>query len=253
MIYFLLPIYNEAQNIPELIEEIRKLALGQKCKIVAVNDGSNDNSLALLNELRDHDLIIESTPLNMNVGAVFSAGLSKIASDSKDENDTVIIIEADQTSSLDTVNDLLYEMHEKNKDIVIASRYQKGGGYTRFPLTRKMFSQNANSLLRKCFPIEGVLDYTIFFRAYRIGIIQEAMKCFGAFGLIQSKGFAANAELLIKLSLFTNKISEVPFIYDYGKKKGKSKIKVLGTINETFVLIGYLKEIARKFRKSGRT
>jgi len=99
------------------------------------------------------------------------------------------------------------------------------------------------------FPIQNVIDYTIFFRAYRIGLVKKATEHFGRFGLIQSKGFVANAELLIKLSIFTKKIKEVPFTYNYGKKIGQSKINVFRTINEYFVLINYLKRIFNKVER----
>ena len=144
MIYFILPIYNEARNLRELINEIRQLLLGQECKIVAVNDGSTDSSLDVLNELGDKDLLIESQRINMNIGAVFSAGILRILQESTNPNDIVIIMESDQTSSLDEINDLLHEINKNNKDVVVASRYKKGGGYAHFPILRNLFSHCAN-------------------------------------------------------------------------------------------------------------
>ena len=117
-----------------------------------------------------------------------------------------------------------------------------------FPLPRMIFSHCANRLMRTFFPVGDVRDYTIFFRAYRAGVLRQASEYFGPFGLIQSKGFVANAELLVKLSFFTKRIMEIPFVYNYGRKKGASKIDVLRTINEYFTLINYLKRIFIKHR-----
>jgi len=103
--------------------------------------------------------------------------------------------------------------------------------------------------MKKYFPIPGVSDYTIFYRAYRIGIIRKAVRAYGMFGLIQSRGFVANAEFLVKLSLFTTRISEIPFTYDYGQKKGSSKIGVIRTIAEYFLVVTYLSEIVRKTKR----
>ena len=69
---------------------------------------------------------------------------------------------------------------------------------------------------------------------------------FGKFGLLQSKGFVANAELLVKASLFSDKFSEIPYIYNYKKKLGKSKLNILRTINEYFVFIFYMRRIIHK-------
>ena len=244
----MLPVYNEEDNIKKTIEELRSLMKGKDYKIVAVNDGSIDNSLKILNELKGKDLVVEGSVVNMNVGAVFSLGIDRVLSEAKDD-DIMVIMESDQTSEVAIIKDLVGPVEKDAADIVIASRYLKSGGYVNFPFLRLIFSYCANSLMKFYFPIQNVIDYTIFFRAYRIGLVKKATEHFGRFGLIQSKGFVANAELLIKLSIFTKKIKEVPFTYNYGKKIGQSKINIFRTINEYFVLINYLKRIFKKVER----
>ncbi|MBF0531645.1 MAG: glycosyltransferase [Candidatus Omnitrophica bacterium] len=246
MIYIVLPIYNEARNIRPLITQLRGLLAGRSYKIIAVNDGSRDESLSILQAMRAEDLHIESSLINMNVGAVFSRGIHYVLTDSRDDQDILIIMESDQTSEIQVINRLVDAVQSGGQDIVIASRYQEQGGYRRFPLLRRLFSSSANRMMGYYFPISGARDYTIFFRAYRVAVLKMAQTYFGPFGLIQSKGFVANAELLVKLSLFTDKIGEVPFVYDYGKKLGKSKIGILRTINEYFVAVAYLKKLLRR-------
>lgn len=245
MIYFLFPVYNEKDNLSKLLAGIRQMMAGKSYRMVAVNDGSTDGSLELLDELRQDDLTIIGSVINMNVGAVFSAGIAQVLRTAQ-EDDVVVIMESDQTSELDLVLPMIEKIRKEAQDIIIASRYLPGGKYENFPLSRLVFSHCANRLMRAFFPIGDVRDYTIFFRAYRAGILRQAASYFGLFGLIQSKGFVANAELLVKLSFFTDKITEVPFMYNYGKKKGASKIRILSTVNEYFVLINYLKRIFAK-------
>lgn len=247
MIYFLLPIYNEEKNIKRLILGLRNLMQTREYKIIAVNDGSSDGSLKILESLKDEDLIIESYLINMNIGAVFSTALQRVLSESKDNNDILVILESDQTSELSIVDKLLVEIQEGKKDVVIASRYQEGGGYINFPFLRYIFSYCANFLLRKLFPINReVKDYTIFFRAYRVGVFYSLIEYFSSFGIIQTRGFIANSELLIKISLFTKKISEVPFVYDYGRKIGRSKMNIVYTISEYFEFICHMKTFIKK-------
>lgn len=248
MIFLVLPVYNEEKNIRSLILGLRKVMSGQEYRIIIVNDGSNDRSLDILAQLQGSDLIVEGYLVNMNIGAVFSTGIERALSESNNSDDILIIMESDLTSEFSLIKNLISEIEEKSKDIVIASRYQKGGGYRGFPIARRIFSFCANRLLRFYFPIAHVTDYTIFFRAYKIGIIKEAVRYFGSFGLIQSKGFVANAELLIKLSFFSRAISEVPFLYNYRLKGGASKIRIFRTINEYFVAILYLKNIFNKMK-----
>jgi len=246
-LYFLLPIYNEEANIASVISGLRAGQFGDEIKIVAVNDGSADRTSEILNALSGSDLIVLGTHVNMNVGAVFSSGIKYIVSKAQD-GDLLVILESDQTSAIDLVPVMLDEIRFKGKDIVVASRYVAGGGYRNFPVTRLIFSHLANRLMQYVFPIPNVLDYTIFFRAYRISSLRAALPYFGDSGLIQTHGFVANAELLIKLSLLSPLVAEIPFVYDYGVKRGASKINVLRTINEYFVLVAYLRRLTRKFK-----
>lgn len=246
-LYFLLPIFNEEANIASVISGLRAGQFGDEIKIVAVNDGSADRTAAVLNALSGSDLIVLGTHVNMNVGAVFSSGIKYIVSKAQD-GDLLVILESDQTSAIDLVPVMLDEIRFKGKDIVVASRYLVRGGYRNFPVARLIFSHVANRLMQYVFPIPNVLDYTIFFRAYRISSLRAALPYFGDSGLIQTHGFVANAELLIKLSLLSPLVAEIPFVYDYGFKRGASKINVLRTINEYFVLVAYLRRLTRKFK-----
>lgn len=248
MIYFVLPIYNEENNVRVIIPEIRRCMKGQDYRIVAINDGSSDGSLGLLRRLQAEDLMIDGSLINMNIGAAFSLAIDRILRDSHCDDDVVVILESDQTSNIELVHDLIAAIREKGMDIVIASRYREGGGYRNFPLSRLIYSWCANSLLRLFFPIANATDYTIFLRGYRVGIFRRVLERLTAHGLLQSQGFIANSELLVKCAVFTDKISEVPFIYDYGRKVGKSKMNVFRTINEYFVFIRYMKAVVNQLR-----
>ncbi|MEI6437738.1 MAG: glycosyltransferase [Candidatus Omnitrophota bacterium] len=250
MIHFIFPVYNERANLPGLIAGIRRLMAGMPYRMVAVNDGSTDGSLEFLKEQQGDDLLITGSVINMNVGAVFSAGIHEALKGAADD-DVIVIMESDQTSEQELVLPMAERIARGEADVVIASRYLLGGKYVNFPPARLLFSHAANRLIRFFFPVGEVRDYTIFFRAYRVGLLKRASVHFGPFGLIQSKGFVANAELLIKLSLLPCRVMEVPFVYNYGMKKGASKINVLRTINEYFTLVNYLKRIMAKQRVFG--
>lgn len=249
MIYFALPIYNEEANIRPLIQGIRNLMKSKDYRIIVINDGSSDNSLNILNELKDDRMFIRSSRINMNIGGVFSSAIDAVLADSENDDDIMIIMESDQTSEVSLVENMVAEIQDGN-DVIIASRYQKGGMYKNFPFYRLIYSRGANYFLRKIFPIAaGVCDYSIFLRAYRVKVFRTLVEYFGKFGIIQSKGFIANSEILIKISLFSSRIKEIPFVYNYGRKVGKSKMHIIRTINEYFVFVGYMKRIANKVRR----
>jgi glycosyltransferase involved in cell wall biosynthesis len=143
-------------------------------KIIAVDDGSKDGLLKILKDNYDSDIIIEAYKVNMNVGAAFSTGLFRAIHEAKSDEDIAIIMEGDQTSSTNVINNLINEIQNKQLDIVIDSRYRNEGGFKNFPLLRRLYSKNASRLMRKFFPSKNdILDYSIFFRAYRMEFCEK--------------------------------------------------------------------------------
>lgn len=140
MIYFLLPVFNEEANIASVITGLRAGQFNDQIRIVAVNDGSTDLTAAVLNDLSGPDLIVLGTRVNMNIGAVFAAGIIFVEAQAQ-AGDLLVILESDQTSAVDLIPVMLDEIRHKGKDIVIASRYAPGGGYKNFPVPRLFVDQ----------------------------------------------------------------------------------------------------------------
>jgi dolichol-phosphate mannosyltransferase len=246
MIYIILAIYNEEKAIPSLIKQIREVMENEEYKIVAIDDGSTDGSLSLLNGLIKDDIIIAHHNLNLSIGAVFLTAFNTVLNDSKNDDDVVVLMESDQTSSIDLLIILVEEIRVRNHDIAIASRFINGGGYVNFPFTRRIYSLFANHILQCFFPIPGVKDYTIFYRSYSCRFLKKLRAIFGTYSFIQFRGFISNSELLIKSSYFTKKIIEIPFLYDYGNKKGKSKLRPMQTIFEYLYFIFNMRNIEKE-------
>lgn len=240
----IIPCYNEARNLPALVPEIRRTLAGTPYRLYAIEDGSRDGTGAVLKKLADrHPLTILTHSVNQGVAAAFRTGFTAALRDSADD-DVVILMEGDGTSSPALLPQLVAHARA-GADVVIASRYRPGGGYAHFPLKRLLLSRGANAIFRLVFPIRRVRDYTIFYRAYRVPSLRAAVTAYGD-SWIESTTFLANAEILVKLRPFVRRVEEVPFVYDYGLKKGRSGMKV-GTN-----LRSYLTFLARYgFRPAG--
>lgn len=249
MIFVILAIYNEEKSLPTLVSDIRSMFKRDEYKIIAVDDGSSDNSLAVLYQLKGDDIIIVPHKVNLCIGAVFSTGFNTALRESRSDDDIVIIMESDQTSDVDLMKHLIDKIRVDKNDIAIASRYIKNGGYYNFPLLRRLYSIAANNVLRKFFPIEGVTDYTIFYRSYSIKVLREVMDFFTQYNFIRFRGFVSNSEILIKAACFTKNISEVPFKYDYGNKEGKSTLRIFGCILEYVYFIFSMRNIIRQVQQ----
>ncbi len=245
MLYILLPVFNEEDHIQQLLDNIDAVLPDTPHKIIVVNDGSTDRTVEIVNGLRRANVVLLSHNINQSIGAVYSTGLNHALKEALDE-DILVLMESDLTSPAEMINTLKDEIISNDKDLAIASRYSSLGGYKNFPLMRTVFSRGANFLMRFFFPIPGVRDYTIFLRGYRIRLLREVFNFFGPTNTLQTRGFVSNAELLVKCSLFTSRISEKPFTYNYGLKQNPSKLRALKTMLEYFVFIFYMRDVIQK-------
>jgi dolichol-phosphate mannosyltransferase len=224
----IVPAFNEAANLPALCERLRA-ALGTRTyALFIVDDGSQDATAETARRLTaGHPIVCLSHPVNRGIAAVFLTGI-RAALEGAQPDDAVVIMEGDGTSDPALLPAMLQAL-EARADVVIASRYRPGGEHRRFPLKRLILSHGANGLLRLLCRMPGVTDYTIFYRAYRASVLRRGLEAHGD-SLTSVGGFACNAELLLRLGPWCREIREVPFVYDYGIKKGKSGMRIAGNL-----------------------
>lgn len=224
MLRIVVPAYNEAANLPGLMDRLRA-ALGERpYRVIVVDDGSQDDTRRIAETLaKAHPLDCVSHPVNRGIAAVFLTGIRSALEGAADD-DPIVIMEGDGTSDPSLLPAMLAAFGE-GADIVVASRYLPGGEHRRFPLKRLILSHGANYLLRLVCRLPGVTDYTIFYRAYRAGVLKKGIEAHGD-ALTSVGGFACNAEMLLRLSRWSRSIREVAFVYDYGVKQGKSGMRL---------------------------
>lgn len=238
MIYILLPAYNEQDGIERLLERIGRIRKSFKLqiKMVIVNDGSHDNTRMVIESFKEHlDLEVVNFETNKGIESVFYEGFSRICDLSDSNEDICITMDSDNTHN----PYYLVVIAEKLKgscDVVIGSRFIKGGGMHGVPFYRKILSIAASRMMKKFLGIPGVSDYSNFFRGYRVSVIREALNKYDR-ELIAGEGFSCVITMLIKLNNMGCKFGEVPFILKYYLKEGSSGIQILKTIK------GYLKII----------
>lgn len=250
VVFIVLPAYNEEKSISSLLDEIgRNLKYcNQKVSVIVVNDGSNDKTGEIVdtykNSINNINIIQVRHKQNLGLGNAIKTGFKTVLDISKDDNDMVIYMDADNTHPPEYCLDMINKL-TSGYDIVIASRYQKGSKQVGVPIFRRVLSFAAVILFSFTLKIPGIKDYTCGFRAYRAGLLRKALNIFGD-EIITRNGFACTDELLVKLSTLTNQIIEIPFILRYDRKKGKSKIRLFVTVIETIKMLINYKKIVKK-------
>jgi len=239
MLYILLPAYNEERDIGLLLQRIRA-AMSEpatRYQVLVVNDGSTDGTAQVAAACRaEMPVELIEHPVNQGLGQAMLSGLRWAAGLLRNE-DVLVTMDADNTHDPLLIGRMVLEI-QSGADLVIASRYEKGGQEIGLSAARSLFSRGASILLKFFFPIRGARDYTCGYRAYRGELLRRAYRVYGD-RLVEERGFTCMAEILIKLRAVGIRVAEVPLVLRYDLKSGKSKMKVLRTILRYFVLISH--------------
>ncbi|MFA5142606.1 MAG: glycosyltransferase family 2 protein [Candidatus Omnitrophota bacterium] len=240
MTIILLPVYNEEENIGKLLERFEALKFFKNgLKIVLVNDGSKDRSKDVIETFALRlPILLVNHPVNKGVTEAIKTGLNEVSKFLKDD-DLVITMDSDNTHDPASIINVM-DKFDEGYDIINGSRYCKGGSMVGVPLYRLFFSYSCKFLLTRVFPIDGILDYSIFYRGYRGRLIRKAIELYGD-NLFQTKGFVGIPELLIKMSRLGGRTIEIPLVVRYDIKLGGSKMKVANTVKHYLDMIWLLK------------
>jgi len=219
--YILIPLFNEALNIPELAVSLKKVLPEDDKYFVFVDDKSTDNTVALLhNHFHGCNYQIIEKEENMGPGDSFNRGFMWILE--QNNEGYVITLEGDNTSDLS----ILPHMHTISSlgyDLVLASVYAQGGGFDKTSFFRKVVSFVANMVFRSLFNVK-VLTLSSFYRIYHVSLLRKIQAKYPV--IINEKGFICMLEILLKAIKMEAKIVEVPMMLHSQKRKGKSKMKV---------------------------
>ena len=230
-IHVVLPAYNEAESLPNLLTRFSNLPDDQRSNlnIHVINDGSADNTRdvaqrpypGLTVDVVDHSR-------NMGLGQAVQTGIRTVT-EIASPDDLMVLMDADDTHDPELVKDLVAAI-EAGADIAIASRFVPGGDDSTAPFFRRLLSRGAAYCFRAALPVDRtVRDFTSGFRAYRVSLLRRASEHWGE-RLIEERGFACMVELLMKLRYCKPVVTEVPMYLEYDRKQGASKIKIIRTI-----------------------
>jgi dolichol-phosphate mannosyltransferase len=230
-VWLVLPAYNEAENLAPLLERVRLAWWGRfPFRVLVVDDGSRDGTVAVA-EAAAGQIPVEIVRHEHNRGlaAAIRTGIQEVCRRAGDR-DVIVTMDADNSHPPELVVPML-ERLQVGYDLVIASRFVRGGKEEGVPWTRRALSRAAGVVFRCVFPIRGVRDYTTGFRAYRAALLKELCSLHGD-RLIESTAFSVMTEILLKARALRPRIIEVPLVLRYDFKSGPSKMRLGRTIRD---------------------
>ncbi len=132
--YVIIPIFNEEENIPKLMLQIKELQQKFDYKFVLINDGSTDKSEKLIETHADqNNIFLFSNNRNSGLGFSVRKGI-KICLEKNAE--LIIKVDADLQHNLLQIPDFIDKMCNSNLDLIYGDRFSGGINY-KMPLLRK--------------------------------------------------------------------------------------------------------------------
>lgn len=196
----IIPAYNEQNRIGRTLQAVSDYFLKKDLtrQIVVVDDGSRDNTLSVVQELRKEigDLTVVGYSPNRGKGYAVRTGVK--ASQGK----YVLFTDADNSTPIEEF-DRIYPILKDN-EVVIGSRYTKGSNIVvKQPKHRILIGRLANRLIQTLL-LEGIKDTQCGFKAFQCQAAHEI------FCRACVDRFAFDIELLSIARLLGFSIKEVP-------------------------------------------
>ena len=207
-----IPTYNERENIGELIPRVLEVP---RFRVLVVDDNSPDGTAEIVRDLARGEprIGLLSRPGKQGLGRAYLAGFRRALDEGAE-----FICEMDADFSHDPryLPDLLAAAEERY-DLVLGSRYVRGGGTVNWGLARQLISRGGNVYARAILGLP-VSDATGGFRCYRRRVLETL-----DLGAIQSNGYSFQIEMVYRTRRAGFRVGEVPIIFP-DRRVGQSKM-----------------------------
>lgn len=221
----IIPTYNEKENIEALVAQL--LALPTGVCVIVVDDNSPDGTGVIvdrLSEKNDGRVSIIHRDGKLGLGTAYIAGFKQVLGGAAD---LIFTMDADFSHNPRYIPDMVEKIGQ-GYDLVIGSRYARGGGSTQ-TFGRKLFSCGANTIARFMLGLRA-RDATAGFRCYRREVLEKM-----DFNSIKASGYSFLIEMLFNVQRCGWRVGEVPIFFEdrrmCASKISKSEvIKALWTL-----------------------
>ncbi|MCL5794899.1 MAG: polyprenol monophosphomannose synthase [Patescibacteria group bacterium] len=233
-IYLVIPTYNEKENIVKVLEKVFSLNI-EGLNVLVVDDNSPDGTGQVVERLKAGNIRLDVLHRGSKegLGKAYVAGFKEALSRGAD---IVFEMDADLSHDPKYLPDFLQAINLA--DLVLGSRYIKGGGTTNWNFFRRLISQGGNVYARIVLGMP-IKDLTGGFKCYRREVLEKI-----GLDSLSSVGYNFQIETTYKTYKLGFKIKEIPinFIERVG---GKSKFSI------KIILESFWKVLLLRMNKKG--
>lgn len=243
-----IPLFNEAESLPELTEWIQKVMVknGFTYEIIFVNDGSTDDSLSVIKRLSETDGNIHLVSFARNYGK--SPALNEGFKRAK--GDVVITMDADLQDSPDEIPELYRMIMDDDFDLVSGWKKKRYD-----PLSKTLPTKLFNATARKVSGIKNLHDFNCGLKAYKNKVV-KSIEVYGDMHryipyLAKNAGYKKIGEKVVQhqarkygvtkfgLDRFVNGYLDLGTLW-FQSKFGLKPMHIFGLLGSAMFVIGFL-------------
>src|ERR1700722_14676753 len=208
-----IPTYNESENIERMLRRIHECLPG--AGVLVVDDGSPDGTAEIVKKVAAElpDIHVLERASKSGLGSAYRAGF---AWGLERGYDACIEIDADFSHDPAALPTLVAPLSE-GFDVVIGSRYVKGGSIPNWAWHRHLLSRGGNLYASAVLGL-GVTDSTAGYRGYSARILRML-----ELDRIRAEGYGFQIEMTYRTRQFGAAITEVPIKF-VDREAGESKM-----------------------------
>jgi len=213
-VWVVLPTYNEAENLGPISAAI--LAALPRATLLVVDDGSPDGTGTIADNLAavDARIRVRHRPAKQGLGRAYLDGFSVALAGGAT---TVVQMDADWSHEPAVLPALVRPIADDEADLVIGSRYVRGGGVVDWGIGRRVISRGGSLFARVVLGL-GPHDLTGGFKAWRASTLGAI-----PFAGVHAGGYVFQIEMTFRASRRGARVREVPITFR-DRRVGQSKM-----------------------------
>ncbi|GAB4574955.1 MAG: polyprenol monophosphomannose synthase [Anaerolineae bacterium] len=217
-VMILLPTYNEAENLADMVHTLLALPIDD-LEIMVLDDNSPDGTGQIADELAaEHPgrVHVVHRPRKEGLGRAYQDGYDRaLATDAE----YIVQMDCDFSHPPDKLPEMIARAQEPGVDVVIGSRYVRGGSLdSEWGWHRKLLSRFANQIYVRTILRVGVQDATGGFRVWSRHVLEAIDR-----NIIRSNGYIFQTEMAYVTERLGFNTVEIP-IHFSERREGTSKM-----------------------------
>jgi glycosyltransferase involved in cell wall biosynthesis/SAM-dependent methyltransferase len=221
------PTYNEAENIAELLHRVRRVV--PTAAVIVVDGASPDGTAAIARHVAADlgGITVVEQRRRSGLGGAYREGFALALAEGHDP-----IVEMDADLSHDPADiPRLLRAQAPDADLLIGSRYVAGGGIEDWSRLRRQISRQGNRYAGRMLGID-IADLTSGFRVYRAATLRAIRP-----ERSRANGYALQVDMARRVVRTGGRVTEVPIVFT-DRRRGSSKMS-LRIVLEAVVLVAW--------------